>query len=133
MVRNIFKSERVWHGIGCGLSVLLIILGIAFALTPPQSYRTKSGRDNISFGADFYTYEYEATQIAGSNSAVAANNLREIGVAQAHYVGTAFVASGLFGLLHFARKLVMALPESNTSEGQSESGKKEDYGLAPME
>lgn len=122
MRKNIFRSEKIWHGLGCGLSVLMIIVGIVFALTPPQSYRTETAENNVSFGADFYTYEYEATQIAGSNSAVTANNLREIGTAQAHYVGAAFVAVGLFSLLHFARKLFTALPESNAVQEQSVSG-----------
>lgn len=123
---RMFQTEKVWYGMGCILSVLVIIAGIVFALTPPESYRTKSISDHI-FGADFYTYEYEATQIAGTNSAVAANNLRELGIAQAHYVGVAFVAMGLFALLHFARKLFVVSVKDSISEKQDASEERLDF------
>lgn len=98
---------------GCILSVLVIIVGIVFAFAPPESYRTESVSEHI-FGRDFYTYEYEATQSVVTNTAVVTNNLREIGAAQAHYVGAAFVVTGLFALLYFARKLFMVSTKDNT-------------------
>lgn len=127
---RMFRSEKVWHEMGCILSVLVIIVGIVFAFTPPESYHTKSVSDHI-FGADFYTYEYEATQIAGTNVAVVANNLREIGVAQAHYVGAAFVMTGLFALLYFTRKLFMIPAKDNISEKQGVSEERSDQ--SPIE
>lgn len=101
------------------MSLILILAGIVFALTPPDSFRSQSVSDH-AFGADYYTYEYEATQAAANNAAVAANNLREMGTAQAHYVGVAFIMAGLFGLTHYGQKLFLALPAPQTMDGSTE-------------
>ena len=78
------------------------VVGVIFAIVPPESYRANSV-DRISFGADYYTEQYNATRVAVDNTAVTANNLREIGQAQAHYFGFFFITIGALTILHYGK------------------------------
>ena len=108
------KKERTWNLIGFVAGMILILVGIVYIATPAYHYYTSS-TDSAAFGADFYTYEYRATQAAASNAAVAANNLRELGGKLALYNGTLFMVLGLgfalhYGKLVFVEKEVPAAP-----------------------
>ncbi len=114
-MKGIFKKENLWHLIGVGIGIVMIIVGIVFACAPAESYSTKSA-DYASFGADFYTYQYEATRYAVTNTAVTANNLREIGGRLAAYFGTGFIFAGALVILNYGKKLfeeiILAKPET---------------------
>ena len=83
------RRKRTWDLIGCILGLSVLVVGLAFLTTPPDAYSTRSA-DYAVFGADYYTYQYEATQIVAENVATTANNLREIGTAFARYTGVFF-------------------------------------------
>ena len=85
--QNYAEKKKTWDIIGALLGLAILIVGVIFAIVPPESYRANSV-DRISFGADYYTEQYNATRVAVDNTAVTANNLREIGQAQAHYFGS---------------------------------------------
>lgn len=97
------KKEKVWNLMGLVLGLVILIVGIVFAVTPPDSYSTTS-TEYASFGGDYYTYEYDATRAAASNAAVTANNLREIGAAQAKYFGFLFITVGALTMVSYGKK-----------------------------
>lgn len=98
------KAERTWNLIGLILGAAIVITGIIFAVSPAESYSTKTP-GTAEFGGDFYTYEYEATRMAASNAATTANNIRELGHAHALYAGLFFVFAGLLVTLHFGKRV----------------------------
>lgn len=127
------KKKRTWDLIGMVLGLVILIAGIVFAATPPQAYSTDS-TDYASFGGDFYTYQYKATRVVAGNTAVTANNLREIGEAQAKYFGVLFMAAGALTMVSYGKKFFVedapeaaaAVPEElpvpeETAQPESES------------
>ena len=103
------KKALCIFGILLGISA--IIAGICFLVNPAPGYSTKSP-DEISFGADFYTYQYDVTRQAAINSAVTANNLRELSQILALYVGISYIFAGLLLILHNIKQLVCACPKA---------------------
>ena len=97
-----WKKKKTWDILGILLGLSILLVGIVFMVTPPESYRANSV-DDISFGADYYTEQYNATRVTVNNTAVTANNLREIGQALAHYVGFFFIALGILTMLHYGK------------------------------
>ncbi len=97
------KNKRFWDFVGAILGIIIIVVGIVFMASPPRAFETES-TEYASFGADFYTYQYDATRAAATNSAVTANNLREIGSAQAKYFGFLFIVIGALTTLNYGKK-----------------------------
>ncbi len=97
-------KKKFFNLLGVIIGVVTIILGIVFISTPADTYRT-SIPDEASFGADFYTYEYEATRIVAVNAAVTANNIRELSYKLALYSGSLFIVAGLLILIYYLEKL----------------------------
>lgn len=95
-------KNKIWDYLGLCVGIFAIVVGIVFLLTPPDSYYTSSA-DVASFGADYYTYQYDATRIVASNAAVAANNIRELGVALSNYSGFFFIITGMLVLIHYGK------------------------------
>lgn len=98
-------EKNIWSWVGVCVGVIILTVGIVFCSSAPESYNTKSVED-VSFGADFYTYEYAATRIAASNAAIAANNIRELGMFFAKYAGFFFIAMGLLVILHYIKDCI---------------------------
>lgn len=96
--------KKIWNMIGAAVGVIVFIMGIIFAFTPANSYSTDTA-DSATFGADFYTYQYKATKIAAQNTAVTANNIREVGEKLALYAGMAFAVAGCLITIHFLKEL----------------------------
>lgn len=96
------KKQKFWNLTGAILGVLVIIVGIYFIRTPASS-RYTSTADSASFGGDFYTYEYEATQKAANNVAAVADNIGNVGAKLALYNGSLFIVIGLVMVLHFGK------------------------------
>ncbi|MBQ3049381.1 MAG: hypothetical protein IJC94_05445 [Oscillospiraceae bacterium] len=92
--------------VGVLLGIAVVIWGIVFMFTPADHYSTYSSK-SASFGADYYTYQYEATVDAVHNTAVTANNIRDIGRKLAVYSGSAFVVGGLLIVLHYGKCLAV--------------------------
>ncbi|MBR2415043.1 MAG: hypothetical protein IKB13_11130 [Clostridia bacterium] len=103
------NAKKMLNIIGAVIGVIVIILGVVFIATPADSYYTDSA-DYASFGADFYTYQYQATRDAVTNTAVTANNIRELGEKVALYAGMAFILAGLLIVLYFAKNLLDCCP-----------------------
>lgn len=104
------RNKQIWNLMGLILGVLLIITGIVFATNPPDSLSTDTA-EYASFGADFYTYQYKATRYAASNAAATAYNVRELGKAEAKYVGFLFIAAGALTVVSYGKKYFTELPE----------------------
>lgn len=98
------KKKNGWNVIGLIVGIAMILMGIVFASSSPDSYSTESA-DHVSFGGDFYTYEYDATRIAARNAAATANNIRELGETVSLYCGMAFVFAGLLVVVSYAKKI----------------------------
>ena len=107
------KNKRTWDLIGVILGIVILIAGIAFMKSPPESYSTTS-TDYATFGGDFYTYEYKATRAAASNAAVTANNIRELGATMAKCFGFLFVAIGSLTTVYYGKKYFTAYAEPVT-------------------
>lgn len=102
------KNQKLWNFIGLVLGLVIVITGIIFACTPADSYSTSYPAKEVEFGADFYTYQYEATRFAAKNTAITANNIRELGHALALYAGFFFIFSGLLVVVYFGKKFFCA-------------------------
>lgn len=109
------KRENYWNLIGCILGVVILLVGVVFCVTPPDSYNTTS-TDYATFGADYYTYQYDATRAVASNAAVTANNLREIGHAQARYVGVLLMVIGALTVVCYGKKYFTYVPNEVQTE-----------------
>lgn len=55
------KQKRTWNLIGCILGLVMLIVGLVFLNSPPEAYHTESA-EYAAFGADYYTYQYDATK-----------------------------------------------------------------------
>ena len=96
--------EKTWSLIGMAVGLIVILIGFVFMATPADSYTTES-TDYASFGADYYTYEYDATRAA----AVTANTLRELSSKLALYSGMFFVVLGVLIVLPNAKRYFCSL------------------------
>ena len=96
------KQKRTWNLIGCILGLVMLIVGLVFLNSPPEAYHTESA-EYAAFGADYYTYQYDATKTVAENVAATANNLREIGTAQARYAGVFFMMAGALVLIQYGK------------------------------
>lgn len=105
------------------LGIAMIFYGWYVQGNPAESYSTTT-TDYASFGGDFYTYEYKATRAAASNAATTANNIRELGIKQAEYVGIGFIFAGILVLLKGCNSISDASSQEN-SENNSNSNQKE--------
>ena len=101
------KREKIFNIIGVVAGIILIILGIYFLDTPAEYYITNTP-NAVEFGADFYTYEHEATVAAAKNAAVTANNLREFSGKVTVYYGTTIIILGAPVTYVFVRKIALA-------------------------
>lgn len=98
-----FREKKTWNLIGMLVGLAILICGMVFATTPPESYSTDS-TDYATFGGDFYTYEYDATRVAASNAAVTAANIRELGKFLAHGFGATLIATGALTFVCYGKK-----------------------------
>lgn len=95
-------KNKIGDWLGLCVGIFAIVIGILFLSSPPDAYRTSSA-DVASFGADYYTYQYEATRTVASNAAVTANNIRELGIALSRYSGYSFIIAGMLILIHYGK------------------------------
>ena len=109
------KKEKTWNLIGLALGIVVIIVGIVFACTPADVY-CYNYADDVSFGGDFYTYQYEATKIAASNVASVVNGLGTLAGKLALYSGFFFIVFGCMITLHYGKLVVMAMEEKTVEE-----------------
>lgn len=98
------KNEKIFNFIGFALGFIIIIVGIVLIFNPAHSYSTESV-SYCSFGGDFYTEQYAATKAAVSNTAVTANNIRDLGEKLALYFGLTFVITGSLVSLAYGKLL----------------------------
>lgn len=111
------KREKICNFIGVLVGVVIIITGFVTIATPARTFSTDSARE-ITFGADFYTEQYNATRITTLNTARTANNIRELGEKLALYCGLTFVFSGCLVSLNYGKKLLCA-PEQKAEYKES--------------
>ena len=96
------KAKKRLNMLGVLIGLVVIVFGVLCIANPADSYNTQSA-DYASFGADYYTYQYQATRDAVSNTAVTANNIRELGEMIATYAGAAFIVAGLLIMIYFSK------------------------------
>ena len=101
------KKEKTWAVIGLLLGIIVVVVGVVFMATPAAEYGTNTP-EYASFGADYYTYQYDATRDAAINIAVVAENLRAMSAKLALYAGFGFVVAGLLLCMHYGQKLALA-------------------------
>ncbi len=97
------KSHKLWDIIGAAIGGVAILAGLALFVAAPEHYSTHSSDGHASFGADFYTYIYSAADAAAVNTAVTANNLREMGETQAKQVGACLMLLGALVVVHYGK------------------------------
>lgn len=100
------KKEKTWNVLGLIVGIVIMIMGIVFISTPADSYIARYA-DSVSFGGDYYTYQYEVTEIAANNVAKVVGILNYMAAKNALYSGCLFIAAGILVSLHYAKKIVM--------------------------
>lgn len=101
-----FKKEKTWNVIGLIVGIAIVIMGIVFISTPADSYRARYA-DSVSFGGDYYTYQYEVTEIAANNIAKVVGMLNNMAAKNALYSGCLFIVAGILVSLHYAKKIAI--------------------------
>lgn len=96
--------KKTLNTVGVLVGIVVMILGVYILFTPAEHFYTDSAK-SYKFGADYYTEQYEATRIAAQNTAVTANNIREIGNKLAQYAGFAFIAAGAIITIEYLKKM----------------------------
>ena len=112
------KKRNVFNLLGIVISVAAIVVGFIVIASPAKSY-SASSVDHVAFGGDFYTEEYAATRAAVSNTAVTANNIRELGGKLALYAGLTFIFGGAFAGVSFAKQF---FDEKAVLQAENEKG-----------
>lgn len=98
------KSKRkLWNWAGLVLGIVTIIAGLVFVFTDPDFHGT-SGASSASFGADFYTYQYKATQAVAANTISTVAYLRQIEATLMRIGGMAFMVAGALIVIHFGKQ-----------------------------
>ncbi len=97
------KSHKLWDILGAAIGGVAILAGLVLFVAAPEHYSTHSSDGHASFGADFYTYIYSAADAAAANTAVTANNLREMGTTQAKQVGACLMLLGALVAVHYGK------------------------------
>ena len=100
------NPAKIFNIIGIVIGIVIIIFGFNFISSPAESYSTDRA-ESVKFGGDFYTYQYEATRIAAGNTAVTANNIRELGEKLSEYAGMFFIFGGALVVLHYSKELAV--------------------------
>ena len=118
--RKTMEKEKTWSAIGLLLGIIVVVVGIIFMATPAAEYGTNTP-EYASFGADYYTYQYDATRDAAINVGVVAENLRAMSAKLALYAGFGFVVLGLLLCLHYGRKFALAAVEREPVENNPET------------
>ena len=89
--------------IGILAGIASIAAGVSFAVSPSGSRSTKDPRHAV-FGADFYTYQYEATEYAAYNAGATAKTVGDMSEKLALYAGAAFILAGVLTVLHYGNR-----------------------------
>ncbi len=114
--------------IGMIIGVISIAAGIAFAAVPSAGSSTSTPR-SAAFGADYYTYQYEATEYAARNAAATAKNVASLAYRINLMGGAAFILAGALTLLHFGARYAelreAAVAETGEAINLSESAETE--------
>ena len=100
------KKEKTWNVLGLIVGIAIVIMGIVFISNPADSYSTNYA-DSVTFGADYYTYQYEVTEIVANNVASVVGTLRNMAEKNALYSGCLFIFAGILVVLHYAKKIAM--------------------------
>lgn len=108
MKRTIFNVLSIIVGIA------MIIVGVNFNSNPAGKW-TGSSPTSYTFGADYYTEQYEATRIAANNISATARTIGNLSEKLANYVGFAFIFAGILVCLSSLKKLVVEFEPAKSS------------------
>lgn len=118
-------NEKTWNMAGIILGIIIIITGIVIMATPATRYWPHATED-VTFGADFYTYQYEVTAIAARNVSAAANNIGELSEKLTLYNGLAFMVAGALVVINYGKKLTATICSDSEIEKVEESSGNEE-------
>ena len=109
------KKQRTWDLIGMIAGVVILVLGIVVLAVKAPEY-SFNWADSASFGADYYTYQYEATEYAANNAASIGRTLRGMAVAMNRGLGFLVLSIGLLAVIHYGKAFfTAAAPEKPTA------------------
>jgi len=97
------KKKEILTLMGLILSLALIATGIVILCMSTSHYSILTA-DSAEFGADFYTYIYEAAQKAANSSIKSARILSECFDLLKTAFGMGFIFAGLFSGIHFLKE-----------------------------
>jgi len=100
------KRNSILNIIGIVIGLCILTAGIICFLSPADHYHTVTV-DDAAFGGDFYTEIYSAVQTLSDNTAVAANNIRELGESLAFYFGAILSSIGVLTIFHSIKQIVL--------------------------
>ena len=96
------KRESIFNLIGIICGIAIIILGANIVSTPADYSYTRSVT-SYTFGADYYTEQYAATEAIVDNTAVIADNISELSNKLTNYFGLIFIVSGILTTLIYSK------------------------------
>ena len=109
------KKQRTWDLIGMIAGAVILVLGIVVLAVKAPEY-SFNWADSASFGADYYTYQYEATEYAANNAASIGRTLRGMAVAMNRGLGFLVLSIGLLAVIHYGKAFfTAAAPEKPTA------------------
>ncbi|MBE6813558.1 MAG: hypothetical protein E7523_11860 [Ruminococcaceae bacterium] len=107
------NAKKYLNSFGILIGVVVILIGVLCISYPADSYKSTYIADNASFGADFYTYQYQATRDVTSNTAAIDATIDDLSEKVARYAGAAFITAGLLIMIYFFKELIDMMPEKS--------------------
>lgn len=137
------EKKNIFCLLGMIIGLAAIIVGIVVASHEYSGYSDYQYLSDAEFGADFYTYIYDAARYAGNNTKAIVSGVRSLHEVCATAFGWMFILGGLLTVCVFGSKLslpkqetpveVFAVPEEETPELVEEPAAPAEEPAAPAE
>lgn len=110
------KIRKICYAFCAIIGLAIIVVGIKFCFDPPHISSKSPGFPSIAeFGADYYTYQYNASRYAAINAAYCYEILKNLIEALYSCFGVFFIAAGSISTLLSVMKYRLASVEDKES------------------
>lgn len=119
------KKEKVFYLVGLGIGAIMIIVGFCLLVGGVDGHNVQGYIESYSFGADFYTEQYNATRLAAVNAAAIAYYVEDVINVLNKCFGWMFIFSGALVCLANVKHIIFrAVNEENQNSPEGKEPEK---------